>query len=280
MSERNFMEFTRACWNEGKFLCVGLDPLIAYFPEHLRNGDTSESVRIFLKAIIDATADLVCAYKPNTAFYERLGPQGFAVLMDVIAYAKTRAQGVAIILDAKRGDIQDTNMTHAAIAFDMLGADAVTVQPYLGGAALLPYRERKDKGVLVLCRTSNPGAEEFQDLSVDVDGVPLYRLVAKRVEEQWNANGNCGLVMGATYPRALAEIRAMGVALPLLIPGIGAQGGTVAETVAVAKDSHGQGMILNVSRAILYASGGKDFAGAARREAEKLHVAIQHALRN
>jgi len=150
--------------------------------------------------------------------------------------------------------------------------DAVTVQPYLGSASLEPYLKRKEKGTLVLCKTSNPGAGELQD--VMVDGLPLYQFVAKRAQEQWNGNGNCGLVMGATYPKELSSVRALGVDLPFLIPGVGAQGGTVAETVAAAKDRRGQGMIINASRAILYASSGKDFAEAAAREAKKMHDEI------
>ena len=276
MNNRNFTELIQAKWNEGKFLCVGLDPLVERLPEHLRGGDVGKSVETFLCAIIDATADLACCYKPNSAFYDRLGVDGMAVLLRVMEYAKTRAPGAALILDAKRGDIQDTNVTHAAVAFDLLGVDAVTVQPYLGSASLEPYLKRKEKGTLVLCKTSNPGAGELQD--VMVDGLPLYQFVAKRAQEQWNGNGNCGLVMGATYPKELSSVRALGVDLPFLIPGVGAQGGTVAETVAAAKDRRGQGMIINASRAILYASSGKDFAEAAAREAKKMHDGIKAAL--
>jgi len=229
-----------------------------------------------LRAVVDATADIVCCYKPNSAFYEALGAEGMRELSALTEYIRAHAPRAAIILDAKRGDIQNTNVAYAKSAFDVFGVDAVTVQPYLGGAALEPYLERKEKGVLVLCRTSNKGAGEFQDLLVD--GLPLYQIIAKRAQEQWNGNGNCGLVMGATYPKELAAVRALGVDLPFLIPGVGAQGGALAETVAAGKDSHGQGMIINASRSIIFASSGADFADAARKEAKRMDEEIRAAL--
>ncbi len=279
MSARNFSELLRAKWNEGKFLCVGLDPVAERLPEQWKGrADVTTAAGEFLRAIVDATADVVCCYKPNSAFYEALGADGMRELSGLTEYIRAHAPTAGIILDAKRGDIQDTNVAHAKAMFDVFGADAVTVQPYLGGAALVPYLERKDKGTLVLCRTSNKGAGEFQDLVVE--GLPLYQIVAKRAQEQWNTNGNCGLVMGATYPKELAAVRALGVDLPFLIPGVGAQGGGLAETVAAGKDSHGQGIIINASRSIIFASSGPDFADAARKEAQRMDEEIRRALRS
>lgn len=279
MATRNFFALLQAKWNEGKFLCVGLDSDANKLPESVRSAHATlaEAVIAFNKQIVEATKDLVCAYKPNSAFYEALGAEGVAALEQTVAMIQRIAPDVAVILDAKRGDIDSSNAAYAAATFDKLGADAVTVHGYLGSQALQPFLDYKDKGIFVLCRTSNKGAGEFQDLVVD--GMPLYQVIAKRVQEQWNKNGNCGLVVGATYPKELTEIRAMGIDLPLLIPGIGAQGGGIVETVLAGKDSRGQGMIINASRSILFASSGNDFAHAARAEAQRMHEAIQAALR-
>src|SRR3989344_5720374 len=222
---RNFRELLEARWDEGKFLCVGLDSELEKIPESLRKGTTREILLNFNRAIIDATKDIICAYKPNSAFYEAHGDKGFAALRETAQYILERAPDVPIILDAKRADIGNTNNGYVDSIFRHLQMDAVTVQPYLGSEALKPFLEQKNKGIFVLCRTSNPGAGELQDLMID--GVPLYEKVARLVAEKWNTNGNCGVVVGATYPEALREIRAIIGNMPILIPGVGAQGGDV-----------------------------------------------------
>ena len=224
-------------------------------------------------AIVRQTRDLVCAYKPNAAFFEALGPDGAWALGRVIEEIRDLAPDVPIIYDAKRGDIGSTNQGYAHDAFDRLGADAITVHPYLGQEALRPFLDRAEKGIIVLCRTSNPGGGEFQDLAVG--GTPLYRVVAEHVAASWNRRDNCAVVVGATYPDELLEVRRIVGDMPILIPGIGAQGGDVARTVVAGRDSRGRGMIINSGRAILFASGGEDFAEAARHQTRLLHDEIE-----
>ena len=273
---RDFRKLLEAQWEQGKFLCVGLDSDFEKIPEAAHKEGMRETIVNFNRAIIDATRDLVCAYKPNTAFYESHGDEGWAALRETIQYMHDEAPDVPVILDAKRADIGNTNEGYATSAFDHLHADAITVQPYPGKEALQPFLDRKDKGVIVWCRTSNPGGSEFQDLLVN--GVPLYKVVAEHVAKEWNGNGNCGLVVGATYPEELREVRAIVGDMPILIPGVGVQGGDIAKTVAAGKDSRGRGMIISVSRAVILASSGHDFAEAARSKAQELHGAIQKAL--
>lgn len=282
MSERNFRQLLEAQWDRGNFVCVGLDSEYAKLPQAAMVGNVFDSVVSFNRYIVNATRDLVCAYKPNVAFYEAL-PKGigYAVLWEVIQYINKVAPEVPVILDAKRADIGNTNAGYVTSAFDMLGADAITVHPYLGREALQPFLDRKDKGIIVLCRTSNSGAGEFQDLPIEPSSRgsgPLYRVVARHVAEHWNVNGNCALVVGATYPQELAEVRSIVADIPILIPGIGAQGGDIEATVKAGKDSRGRGMIINSSRGIVFASSGEDFAEAARRETLKLHTAINQCL--
>ena len=261
-------------------LCVGLDPVIDKIPDSARpsvgHGGPRESIVAFNRAIIDATHDLVCAYKPNSAFYEAHGDEGFAALRETIFYIREVAPGVPVILDAKRGDIGNTNDGYVGAAFGYLSADAITVHPYLGKDALQPLLDHAEKGIIVLCRTSNAGAGEFQDLQID--GEPLYQIVAKRVASDWNTNGNCGLVVGATYPEELRAVREIAEDMPILIPGIGAQNGDLTACVKAGKDKKGAGMIIAASRAVIYASSGKDFAEAARSKTEELHGAITAAL--
>ncbi|MBI2100869.1 MAG: orotidine-5'-phosphate decarboxylase [Candidatus Vogelbacteria bacterium] len=279
MSDRNFKQMLETQWSRGNFVCVGLDSEFDKIPECVRVGgngdellDVEFTVSKFNERIVDATHDLVCAYKPQSAFYEALGDEGWRALRETIAYIHEVAPDVPVILDAKRNDIGNTSEQYARAVFDWLEVDAVTVNPYLGGEALQPFLARAEKGVIVLCRTSNPGAGELQDLAV-LD-MPLYQYVAARVAGGWNKNGNCALVVGATYPDELREVRGLVGDMPILIPGIGAQGGDVEKTVAAGKDSRGQGMIINSSRGIIFASKGADFAEAARRETEKLHDLI------
>lgn len=280
MSNRNFRQMLETQWSRGNFVCVGLDSEFSKIPESVRRSgnecdvSVANTVVAFNRAIVEATKDIVCAYKPNTAFYEAYGAEGISALQRTIADIHAIAPDVPVILDAKRADIGNTNAGYVNAAFDFLQADAITVHPYLGAEALQPFLARAEKGVIVLCRTSNPGAGEFQDLSVN--GEPLYRFVARRVanDRKWNQNGNCALVVGATYPDELREVRGLVGDMPILIPGIGAQGGDVEKTVSAGKDGRGQGMIVNSSRGIIFASKGTDFAEVARRETEKLRDLI------
>ncbi len=278
MSQRNFIDLLEGRLLEGKFVCVGLDTEFERIPERVRSRSKDQLIAThdFNREIIIATHDLVCAYKPNIAFYEAWGEHGVYALKIAIEEIHSVAPRVPIILDAKRADIGNTNRGYYKAAFDYLQADAITVHPYLGKEALSDFLAAEDKGVFVLCRTSNLGAGEFQDLLVD--GKPLYQHVAQNVAAQWNEHGNCGLVVGATYPEELAAVRALAPNLPILIPGIGAQGGDLEATVRAGKDSRNRGMIINSSRGIIYASSGPDFAEAARRETEKLHNQISQLL--
>jgi orotidine-5'-phosphate decarboxylase len=256
-------------------LCIGLDP----DPELMPAG---VSVAEFNRAIVDATSDLVCAYKPNLAFYEALGIKGLQALQQTIKCVPT---GTPVIGDAKRGDIGNTARAYARALFDGLGLDAVTVNPYLGYDSVEPFLQYKDKGVFILCRTSNEGALDFQslkcetELSPDVDSAHRYRFLYEIVAlkaRYWNTYGNVGLVVGATYPEELRMIRVEHPTLPLLIPGVGAQGGDLAVAVRYGMDSRGELAIINSSRQIIYASRGKDFAEAARRVASELRQQINY----
>lgn len=241
-------------WNEGKFLCVGLD-----------KGDFE-----FDKSIIEATSPFVCAYKPNAAFYEAGGSQGWRQLEQTVAYLRQNHPDIVIILDAKRGDISNTNEAYVKAIFDGLGVDAVTVHPYLGKESLQPFLDRADKGIIVLAKTSNPGADEFQDLKVD--GKPLYLTVAEHVME-WNLNNNCAVVVGATYPQELADVRAILDDMPILVPGIGTQGGDLEATIKNGLNSQKQGLIISASRSII-------FAEDPRKAAEDLQNQIQEILKH
>jgi orotidine-5'-phosphate decarboxylase len=271
---RNFMEMIKDGWDEGKFVCIGLDSEYAKIPDCVKEESSSipRAIFAFNREIVEATKHLVCAYKPNSAFYEAYGEGGISALQQTIAYIKDHVPSIPVILDAKRADIGNTNKGYVDGAFRFMKADAITVHPYLGGEALEPFLSQKDKGIIVLCRTSNPNAGEFQDLVVN--GEPLYRFVARRVSTVWNKNGNCAVVVGATYSDELLEVRRIVGDMPILIPGIGAQGGDVEKTVAAGKDSQSKGMIINSSRAIIFASNGKDFAQVAREKTRELNELI------
>jgi orotidine-5'-phosphate decarboxylase len=259
-----FLEKLTACWQQEHFICIGLDTDYQQLPPTIQEHRTiEEAIFTFNRMIIDATANLVCAYKPNSAFYEAYGESGIRALTRTISYSRNNFPHIPIILDAKRADIGSTNTGYVLSAFDHLGVDAITVHPYLGKEALTPFLERKDKGIIVLAKTSNLGSGEFQNLPVGANQEPLYEVVARHVAQYWNGNGNCGLVVGATYPEELRRVRELVGDMPLLIPGIGAQGGDVAATVAAGQDSRGSGMIISASRSIIYASRGSDFAEAA-----------------
>jgi orotidine-5'-phosphate decarboxylase len=239
-----------AKWAEGKFVCVGLDSDVDKLPPSFADFLLPERVTIFNRRIIETTHDLVCAYKPNVAFYLALGPSGVVALASTIRDIHELAPDVPVILDAKVADIGNTNQGYVKFAFDLLGADAITVHPYLGEEALKPFLERKDKGVIVLCKTSNPGADEFQDVDLLGSHDRLFQTVAKRVSQNWNKNGNCALVAGATYPEQLGQIRKIVGDMPLLIPGVGKQGGDVEQVV---KAAGGKRMIINSSSGIIFA---------------------------
>lgn len=255
----DFMQALRDRWTGADTLvCVGLDPEPDRFPAHLRGNP--DAVFEFCKAIIDASAEAACCFKPQFAHFAALGAE--YALERCIAHVHQSHPGIPVILDAKRGDIGSTAARYAAEAFDRYHADAVTVNPYLGRDSVQPFLDRADKGVVVLCRTSNPGAGDFQDL--DCGGRPLYQRVAETVARHWNGNGNCLLVVGATWPREIADVRSLVGDLPFLVPGIGAQGGDVEAVLTAGKTPGGDGLVVSSSRAILYASAGEDFADAAR----------------
>ena len=255
-------------------VCVGLDSDVNKLPPHLNNKKYPQFE--FNKAIIDATHDIVCAYKPNIAFYEAHGAHGILQLKMTCDYIKEKYPNIVTILDAKRADIGNTNEGHAKFAFDYLNVDAITIHPYLGKEALKPFLDRKNKGCIILCRTSNPGAGELQDLNVDFGNqhIKMYQYLAKQVVEKWNDNDNCGLVVGATYPEELNIVRRIVGNMPILIPGIGAQGGDIEKTVKAGVDSQGKNAIINSSRGIIFASNGTDFTEKARIETTKLRECI------
>ena len=272
-----FLTQLTASWaRSGSLVCVGLDPEIERFPGQIAAHPSP--IFQFNKAIIDATAELVCAYKPQFAHYAAYEAED--QLERTIDYIHRAYPGVPVILDSKRGDIGNTAERYAIEAFERYGADAVTVNPYLGGDALEPFLRWEDRGVLVLCRTSNPGARDLQDLEVGDGDRRLFHVVAELTARRWNTRGNCLLVVGATYPRELAEIRRIVGDMPLLVPGVGAQGGDVAQVVRNGQTAAGTGLIVSSSRGILYASAGDDFAAAARGAALALREEINaHRLR-
>jgi len=262
-----FERLTQAIQTNRSHLCVGLDLEPEKMPEGVWR-DTDGFVH-FGRSVVEATADLVCAYKPNLAFYEAMGGASFHTLRKIL---EAIPETIPVIADGKRSDIGNTSRAYARALFDRLGFDAVTLSPYLGHDALEPFFEYANAGCYVLCLTSNPGAADFQ--------IPnsLYLEVARRACE-WNRNGNIGLVVGATQPERIAEVRRVAPDLPFLIPGVGAQGGELEASVrAAANAGPDGGFIISASRSILYASSGDDYAAAARREAETLRGAIEEAL--
>ncbi|MDQ3510185.1 MAG: orotidine-5'-phosphate decarboxylase [Pseudomonadota bacterium] len=271
----SFMQTLRQRWTSANSLvCVGLDPEPTKFPAQF--SDDPDAVFAFCRDIVDATAAYVCCFKPQIAHFAALGAED--ALERLIAHIHARHPGVPVILDSKRGDIGSTARHYASEAFDRYGADAVTVNPYLGRDSVQPFLDRADRGVIVLCRTSNPGASDLQDLEVD-DAAgrkrPLYQHVAQTVARDWNEHGNCALVVGATWPEQLRAVRAIvGDQVPLLVPGVGAQGGDVAAVVENARNTDGSGLMVSSSRAILYAFGSNDHASAAALAARVLRDEI------
>ncbi|NMG74277.1 orotidine-5'-phosphate decarboxylase [Aromatoleum diolicum] len=266
----HFMYALQAAWqSRNSLLCVGLDPDPARFPAHLQG--RPDAIFEFCKGIVDATADLVCCFKPQIAYFaaQRAEDQ----LEALIDHIHDRHPHTPVILDAKRGDIGSTATQYAVEAFERFRADAITVNPYMGRDSVEPYLEYADKGVILLCRTSNPGGSDLQFLEVG-GGERLFERVARLVANDWNASGNCGLVVGATFPAEIARVRQIVGDMPLLVPGIGAQGGDIAETMQAGGNSAGTGLMINSSRAILYAGSGEDYAAAARRVALETRDAI------
>jgi orotidine-5'-phosphate decarboxylase len=257
-----------AAARNNSLVCVGLDPELEKIPAQLR--DLSQPLFEFNRRIVDATAEYACCYKPQFAHYAALAAED--QLLATIRYIHEKHPGLPVLLDSKRGDIGSTAEKYAQESFGRYGADAATVNPYLGFDSIEPYLKWTDRGVIILCRTSNPGARDFQDL--ESGGKRLYRHVAERVARDWNAGGQCMLVVGATYPQELAEIRAIVGDLPFLVPGVGAQGADVAMAVRAARTADGLGMVVNSSRGIIYAGGGAGFADAARDAARALRDEI------
>ena len=270
----SFMQALRTRWEQADSLvCVGLDPEPAKFPAQF-TGDP-DAVFNFCRAIVDATAPYVCSFKPQIAHFAALGAED--ALQRLIAHIHAAHPGTPVILDSKRGDIGSTAQHYATEAFDRYGADAVTANPYLGRDSVQPFLDRADRGVVILCRTSNPGAGDLQDLVVSDNsrgGRPLYQHVAEKVAREWNGHGNCALVVGATWPQQLREVRAIVGDVPFLVPGVGAQGGDVEAVVTNAKTADGTGLVVSSSRAVLYASNGADFATAAANAAKALRDEI------
>lgn len=274
----SFYQRLNAAWDRsGSMLCVGLDPDVSRFPTSMRG--SVNAIENFCKAIVDATGDLVCAFKPQIAYFAAVGAE--KQLENICEYIRAKFPDVVLILDAKRGDIGDTASLYAREAFSRYGADAVTVNPYLGTDSLEPFLKTPGKGTIVLCRTSNAGSSEFQ--SLEIDGEPVYLRVARTAATKWRSTGECALVVGATYPDELAQVRAIVGDMPILVPGIGAQGGDINAVIragathpgslastkdsgspANAKPTNPRGLIINSSRAILYASDGANFATSAR----------------
>jgi len=246
-------------------VCVGLDSSLEKTPSSIKK--KKYSLFEFNKVIIKATADLVCAYKPNSAFYEAEGAWGIEQLKMTCDFLKKNYPEIPIILDAKRADIGSVNEGYVKYAFDYLGVDAITLHPYLGKEALEPFLEKKDKGFFILCKTSNPGAFELQNLIVGKK--PIYQTIAQKVMKDWNKNNNCMLVVGATYPKELNTIRKIVGRMTLLVPGVGTQGGSIKEVVINGQNNQGKGIIINISRSIIYSKDPK-------KETEKIRQEINY----
>jgi orotidine-5'-phosphate decarboxylase len=260
-------QLERAVESNRSRLCIGLDPVL----ERIPGGD----VLAWARSIISATADIACCYKPNSAFFEALGPHGWELLAETVGAVPPE---MPVVLDAKRGDIGSTAEAYARAAFEVIGAGAVTVNPYLGGDTMEPFLKYADRSIFVVCRTSNPGATEFQDLPVSTPGGsrPLYELIAER-SRAWNRDGNVGLVTGATFPKEIARIRALCPDQTLLVPGVGAQGGDLRAAVQAAVTREGGGFMVNASRQVIYAAEDRNFAQATRAVAADLRQQIEAA---
>ncbi|HRP73662.1 MAG TPA: orotidine-5'-phosphate decarboxylase [Luteimonas sp.] len=275
-----FIDKLHSRWRDANtLLCVGLDPDLAKLPEAFVGSaldGSGDALFAFCRDIADATARYACAFKPQIAYFAAHNG-GEAALQRLIAHLNGSHPDIPVILDAKRGDIGSTAEQYAVEAFDRFGADAVTLNPYMGRDSADPFLRRNDRGCIFLCHTSNPGARDFQELTVSVDGTggePLYQRIARTIADDWNADGNCALVVGATFPEELKVIRGIVGDMPLLIPGIGAQGGDVEAVVRNGATADGTGLMINSSRGILYASSGAGYADAAADAARSLRDEI------
>lgn len=255
-----FDKLDAAVEKNNSLLCVGLDPVLENIPSHLQDSETP--LFDFCKAIVDATNDLVCAYKPNSAFFEAHGSDGFKQLEMLCEYMRKTYPEIPILLDAKRGDIGHTNEGYVTMAFDRLQADAITLHPYLGKESLAPFLNRNDKGLFILARTSNPGGGEFQD--------DMYEKVVRNIVASWNEHNNCAIVAGATYPEELKKLRQIAPDMVFLVPGVGSQGGDLEAVLENGRRKDGKGLIISSSRSVLYAGNDDNFAEAARGEAQQL----------
>lgn len=264
-----FIEQLSAAWQtQNSLLCVGLDPDPAKFPAHLKGRD--DAIFEFCKTIVDTTADLVCSFKPQIAYFA--AHRAEEQLEALIAHIHTKHPKIPVILDAKRGDIGSTAEQYALEAFERFKADAVTVSPYMGRDSVTPYLAYPEKGVILLCRTSNPGGSDLQFL--DVGGEKLFERIARLVATEWDTTGQCALVIGATFPAEIARVRSLVGDMPLLVPGIGAQGGDIESTVKAGKTAAGTGLMISSSRAILYAGKDEHYGEAARKVAQETRDAI------
>ena len=265
----SFIEKLNSIWEENDSLvCVGLDPDLERFPKSIR--DVPDAIFQFNKRIIDATHDLVCAYKPQIAYFSAESAED--QLTKTIQYIQSEYPSIPIILDSKRGDIGSTANKYAVEAFERFKVDAVTINPYMGYDSAEPFLSYQDKGTVLLCRTSNSGASDIQDLVVD--GVPLYQKVATLISDKWNYNNNCLLVVGATWPSQMAKVRSLVGDMPFLVPGVGAQGGDIEALVKAGKTTNGKGLIISSSRSVIYASSEDDFDSKAREVVLKLRSQI------
>lgn len=268
----NFLQkLDAAVEKNNSLVCVGLDPDVSKIPEkYLAQKD---GIFEFLKSIVDATAEFVCAYKPNSAFFEENGSEGIKTLEQICDYINSNYPEIPIIYDCKRGDIGNTNKAYAVSAFDKLKVDAVTLHPYFGKESLLPFLEYKDKGQIILIKSSNEGSGEIQNL--DIGDKKLFEYISEKVVNEWNENNNCLLMIGATYPNEMASARQIaGDEIPFLVPGVGAQSGDIGAMLNAGLNSNKKGLIVSSTRAILYASDGDDFADAAKNETIKLKDTI------
>ncbi|MCF8197625.1 MAG: orotidine-5'-phosphate decarboxylase [Sulfuritalea sp.] len=266
-----FTELLDGAWQKNNsLLCVGLDPDPAKFPAHLQG--KPDAILQFCSEIADATANLACAFKPQIAYFAARRAED--QLEALIAHIHDKHPGIPVILDAKRGDIGSTAEQYAIEAFERYRADAVTVNPYMGRDSIEPWLAFADKGVILLCRTSNPGGSDLQFQKVGAGNTAIFELVAEKVAKEWNTTGQCALVVGATFPGEIARVREIVGDMPLLVPGIGAQGGDIEATVNAGKTATGTGLMINSSRAILYAGKGEDYAAAASRVAQETRDAI------
>jgi orotidine-5'-phosphate decarboxylase len=265
----SFIQTLNTAWQErNTLLCVGLDPEPARFPAHL--GRDPAAIFEFCRAIVDATAPYACAFKPQIAYFA--AHRAEAQLEQLIAHIHAAHPGLPVVLDAKRGDIGSTAEQYAREAFERYNADAVTVNPYMGFDSIEPYLAHAGRGVIVLCRTSNPGGSDLQFLQTGTR--PLYQVVAQLAAQKWNVGGELSLVVGATFPNEIAQVREIVGDMPLLIPGVGAQGGDVEATVKAGRTAAGSGMMINSSRAIIFAGQGEDYAQVAAQAARQTRDTI------